>query len=97
MDVVPKVSSTELGWGLAGAGLVAGIIVIPKLPQVIGTYTSLVAGVALIFVSIKYIKNHDAAAFGFGVGFALALDGVVRIVMPSTAQAASASFLSISV
>ncbi len=94
MDVIPKVDSADVGWALAGTGLVLGTLLIPKLPQVVGTWTSLVVGVALLVAAMKFIKSHHAAAFVFGLGFAFTLDGVIRLVMPAMATS-TASYLNI--
>ena len=81
--------AAEMEWGLAGAGVVAGTILIPMLPNWVGNYTSLVVGAVLIVVAAKYIKEKEPAALLFGAGFAFALDGVLRLVMGSTGSTAA--------
>lgn len=90
-----KINSAEVGWAAAGAGVVAASVIIPMLPQWIGNYTSLVVGVVLMVASIKFIKEHGAAALAFGAGFAFALDGVIRLLIPSVQAASTPSYLAL--
>jgi predicted MFS family arabinose efflux permease len=92
MADIPRLDSAEVGWALAGVGFVAGEWLLNKVPTWLGQYTSLVVGVVLIFVAMKYIHEHEYAALAFGAGFAMALEGVIAIFMPSRSPLLSVNF-----
>lgn len=83
------VSSESKSWTLAAGGVVVGSWILSHgyLPAFLGVYTNLVVGVALMVLALKLIKNKEGAAFTFGLGFAIGLDGLVRMLMPSTQTA----------
>jgi hypothetical protein len=73
----------EHGMIAAGVGVLGGLYAIKNnlLPQFLGVYTDLVVGLGLMILAVKFIKNELGMAFTLGLGFAVGLNGVLKLAL----------------